>query len=465
MNYSAYQEAVFTKVAGTGNLMVNAVAGSGKTSTCEEAIRRIPRVYNTLYTAFGRDIAAEIKTRNIPCNLGTYNSIGWRVLLKQLRGCKLVEDKTAQVFRYKVCRDEKLWKTYLRPAVRLVGLLKANLVNPNNSDTAVRAIATLHHIPTDEILIDLVSKTYIQSIATRHIMDFDDQVFMPIFLDLNFPAYDFVFADEFQDTSLMQAEMLKRMARMGRFVGVGDPDQAIYSFRGATPDAFGRMKATMMATELPLSVCYRCSEAVVREAKKIVPRIECGNPEPGNVGIIKAGDLLAQACDRDMILCRTVAPLVSGCLKAIKAHRRACVLGKEVQDDMMDLMEQVSPEISTITDFNKKLADFCLARSAKLMALHMEKACEKLGDVQDALMAVAELSDDTNHMIFTINELFAHEGGLRFMSVHKSKGLESDNVFILRPDLLPHPKGDPAEEDRIKYVAVTRAKKRLEYVI
>ena len=268
MNYSEYQEAVFKKVASSGNLMVNAVAGSGKTSTCEESIRRIPRVYNTLFTAFGRDIAAEIKKRNIPCNLGTYNSIGWRVLLKQLRGCKLQEDKTSQVFRYKVCTDEKLWKANLRPTVRLVGLLKANLVAPSFSEPAVRELGEQHNIPLTDQLVDLVSKTYVQCIATRHIMDYDDQIFMPVFLDLNLPAYDFVFADEYQDTSLMQSEMLKRMSRMGRFIGVGDPDQAIYSFRGATPNAFDRMKAALGAEELPLSVCYRCSKAVVQRSKE-----------------------------------------------------------------------------------------------------------------------------------------------------------------------------------------------------
>ena len=185
----------------------------------------------------------------------------------------------------------------------------------------------------------------------------------------------------------------------------------------------------------------------------------------GSVDILKAGDLLERACDRDMVLCRTIAPLVTGCLKAIKNHRRACVLGKEVKDDMTDLMESVCPEIESIETFNKKLTSYCLEKSNRLFSMHLEKAAEKLGDIQDALMAVAEISQNTDHMRFTIEELFSHEGGLRFMSIHKSKGLEADNVHILRPDLLPHPKGDPAEELRIKYVAITRAKRNLNWVV
>jgi DNA helicase-2/ATP-dependent DNA helicase PcrA len=54
-------------------------------------------------------------------------------------------------------------------------------------------------------------------------------------------------------------------------------------------------------------------------------------------------------------------------------------------------------------------------------------------------------------------------------TVHKAKGLEADRVFILRPDLMPHPlaKGhdELIQEDNLHYVAITRAQKRLVYVM
>jgi superfamily I DNA/RNA helicase len=53
-------------------------------------------------------------------------------------------------------------------------------------------------------------------------------------------------------------------------------------------------------------------------------------------------------------------------------------------------------------------------------------------------------------------------------TVHKAKGLEADNVYILRPELMPHPMAKTpeaiAQESNIEYVAVTRTKNKLVFV-
>ena len=48
-------------------------------------------------------------------------------------------------------------------------------------------------------------------------------------------------------------------------------------------------------------------------------------------------------------------------------------------------------------------------------------------------------------------------------TVHKAKGLEADNVYLLATERMPHPLGGQ-EENNICYVAITRAKKNLFYV-
>ena len=51
------------------------------------------------------------------------------------------------------------------------------------------------------------------------------------------------------------------------------------------------------------------------------------------------------------------------------------------------------------------------------------------------------------------------------MTVHKAKGLEAENVYIIRPDLMPHPKATNVESEmNIKYVAITRAISKLTFV-
>ena len=54
-------------------------------------------------------------------------------------------------------------------------------------------------------------------------------------------------------------------------------------------------------------------------------------------------------------------------------------------------------------------------------------------------------------------------------TVHKAKGLEADNVYIICPDSLPmkfenQQEWEYAQEMNLKYVAVTRAKKKLVFV-
>ena len=56
------------------------------------------------------------------------------------------------------------------------------------------------------------------------------------------------------------------------------------------------------------------------------------------------------------------------------------------------------------------------------------------------------------------------KGEIMLSTVHKAKGLEADNVYILATERMPHPKAtNPKEERNICYVAITRAKKNLFY--
>jgi hypothetical protein len=53
-------------------------------------------------------------------------------------------------------------------------------------------------------------------------------------------------------------------------------------------------------------------------------------------------------------------------------------------------------------------------------------------------------------------------------TIHRVKGAEADRVFILRPDLLPHPlargRNELIQEENLHYVAITRAREQLWYI-
>ena len=71
-------------------------------------------------------------------------------------------------------------------------------------------------------------------------------------------------------------------------------------------------------------------------------------------------------------------------------------------------------------------------------------------------------------LVAAADELDDSSGTVSLMTLHTAKGLEFDAVFLtgIEEDLLPHrmsanEPGGPAEERRLFYVGITRAKKRL----
>jgi superfamily I DNA/RNA helicase len=69
-----------------------------------------------------------------------------------------------------------------------------------------------------------------------------------------------------------------------------------------------------------------------------------------------------------------------------------------------------------------------------------------------------------------INDVFSDEGkeGIQLSTIHRAKGLESDNVFIICPSLIPSRLATMAweidEEKHLQYVMCTRPKNKLNFV-
>ena len=84
--------------------------------------------------------------------------------------------------------------------------------------------------------------------------------------------FSFIVVDELQDTGFFAGktllELLKESVNIKALL-VGDPNQAIYEFNGATPSLFNRFKA--MGTEFPLETSRRCPKSIVSIANFIIP--------------------------------------------------------------------------------------------------------------------------------------------------------------------------------------------------
>lgn len=90
-------------------------------------------------------------------------------------------------------------------------------------------------------------------------LDFDDMVYLPVALGLQVFASSKMIVDEAQDLSPLNLKMLSKTPAKVWYVG--DPYQAIYSWRGAAEDTLGLLGLP----ELPLTVCWRCAKNIISE--------------------------------------------------------------------------------------------------------------------------------------------------------------------------------------------------------
>lgn len=93
-----------------------------------------------------------------------------------------------------------------------------------------------------------------------------------------------------QDLSILQQNFLRLLqTNDNRFIFVGDEKQAIYGFAGADTKSIENLKQNFILKELPLNICYRCPENVIKLSKSIVPSIEW-NPKREDKGVVEFVD-------------------------------------------------------------------------------------------------------------------------------------------------------------------------------
>ena len=116
-------------------------------------------------------------------------------------------------------------------------------------------------------------------------IDFDDMLLLtrrlfadrPEVLDFWREIYDYILIDEFQDVCPLQYELIKQVAypKNNLFI-VGDDDQSIYSFRGASPDIMLKFQKEFKSDKnyetITLNVNYRCAAEIVAVSSRLIQK-------------------------------------------------------------------------------------------------------------------------------------------------------------------------------------------------
>lgn len=456
---------------GTGNAVLEAVAGAGKSTIIEEATKRVRGSYIVL--AFGKAIAESMKARGV--NGRTFHSLTYMPALQFKKANKPDMNKMRRLVDATLTGDDAaLYGSFI---IRMVDLAKGLGVGCLLPDTEATwtDIMTFNDIEIDREGADYskalrLCSTMLAASDASPLVDFNDMLYWSVKEGLTLPKFDFVFVDEAQDTNPIQRAILRKLMKSNtRIVFVGDPAQSIYGFRGATVNAMDLMAEEFSCVKLPLSITHRCPKSVVTYAQTWVPHLEAapGAPEGDVLDYGTEWNLSVFQAD-DLVVCRTTKPLISLAYKLLKAHIPVRIMGKEIGEGLVKLINKMNAR--DIATLESKLQVWTEREVEKATAKMQDSKAVNIQDKTDAILTLIDGLDEDERTIpalmRVIAKLFAEGVGMVVCStIHKAKGLEAERVMWLNRSQCPsrwaRQDWQKQQEEHLCYVAATRAKKTL----
>lgn len=506
---SKQQAAVFAWVkSGKGNAFVQAVAGAGKTTTIVEAAKLMKG--SVLLVAFNNKIKDELVKKIAEHGIThatarTFHSIGFEAW-KAFTGKKFIKVdgyKISNLMQHQFRNIEREYHAFIRNLIdkaKQMGIGCTEAIGPHMAIDNLEnwyEIIERHGLSADipdkpeftvEKGISYAIEVLKESNKNWNLIDFNDQIYLPLYNNCKFPVqFDWILVDESQDTNEVRRIMARKLMKdHTRMIWVGDVHQAIYGFTGADADAVAKIISEFSCTELPLTVTYRCPKAVVSAAQAYVSHIEAHESAPqGEVKQMDRADfdkLATFTPIQDAILCRKNAPLIEAAYRLIRLGIPCQIEGRKDLGKLILTILEKWKRVKTLDAFLAKLQD----AEDKEVAKHTtalgnikkdkEAHIEALKDRNDTIRALCEGCKDMQCVRDKIESMFGDlednkEAPKRVIlsTVHKSKGREWNNVYILgfteyMPSKMAKQDWQKDQENNLIYVGMTRAQKSLTLV-
>jgi DNA helicase-2/ATP-dependent DNA helicase PcrA len=298
---------------GEGPLLIVAGAGTGKTKVITHRIARLiaskaARPDQILAVTFTEKAANEMEARVdvlVPytssfTEISTFNSFGERVLRDYALDAgyppdfRLLADVDQAIFF-----RENLFRLpldYYRPlgqptrhiqeVLEAIRRLKQEDVRPEDYVRYAEEIAgkagseTERETARKHLEIARVFAAYQSLLRAQGLIDFEDQVTLVVDLLRRRPSvleelrrrYRYILVDEFQDTNFVQFELLKMLAaEHGNLTVVGDDDQSIFRFRGASlSNILGFQDVYPEAERIVLTRNYRSTQPILDASYRLI---------------------------------------------------------------------------------------------------------------------------------------------------------------------------------------------------
>lgn len=449
MNWSSYQQDLFDAVASGLDIELEAVAGSGKSTTIFEVIRRTKKL--SLYLAFNKSVQEHAESKVGTCNsctIKTLNAFGLQIIKSTLN--PKVQVNVNKIKSYVAKNKELLYKSSF---VAFISRVRRLNLGPENYDNVLDEAPNI--LIRNELFnnIEYIINANKELDADIKTVDFDDMLRFPYIYDL-IPKLNMInriiLLDEAHDVNSYQVDMISKLQLLGnQIVYVGDRSQAIYEFRGALSDSMDKLRESVNPSTLTLPITYRCKSVlcnfvndVLSPYTKMIP-----STEGGSLSTIKLSETADYVINNSvgMIVSPTNINLIKLWIKLAIKGNQSSLKGSKIVDALRKHLDpysnmSVSKYYNEIDKLDKsKLSNFnaeIISGTIEIINAYKIKHINELSSVLDQM----DCSSDVN-----------------LHTVHSSKGLESKSVVVVN-------RWFPSNQlNNMKYVACTRAMDNLTF--
>lgn len=520
------------------NMLVNALAGSGKSTTA--CMLSEHSKTSDLYIAFNASVVEEFKKKikNPKTKVMTMHSLAYSIMLYNVeqeskdsgekpKGFGSQRSKrTVNLDNFKPHKilDEEITKRYGRYIefakrvflkdnyVNLYNLCRLTLTDMSSNKDVSRLIddhvlflyygdegysaPDISEITSTLKILDTKSR---QQFETQGVIDFTDMLWIT-FNKLKYDnwevpywaLYTNIYCDEVQDFSNIQLNFLKFIKRTkGRYVFIGDFHQAIYNFAGANAQAFNQIPKMFAPVEtFDLPICYRCAKSHLSRVNREygIPILPCDNAPMGFVKTIDKNKISEYAKAGDMVISRKNKWIAEVVLDLARNGTPIFIEDKEmVAAIKRQILSSKCTSVGTLEKFLQKV----ISNYNKKLFEIVSKNVREGGHEEERLEAVAETNskiDNTSFLLEILEGYLENHASsdsvskfsnfidkllnttpspncVRLCSIHKAKGLEATNVFVLNEAKINYDfrnsKEQNIQEKNLSYIATTRAKEGL----